>query len=112
MAKCPAQRFSNIVFLSHDEFVVAPYHYSKQRAEGILKYSTKKNKWSVMAKYPKDFEISNCSLSFDDTANKLYLIGAQSTIYVVSLDTNKIKALPNGLDIDRLHLHRYRICSE
>jgi len=96
LAKCPAQRFSNIVFLSQDEFVVAPYHYSKQKAEGILKYSTKRNRWSVMVKYPKDFEISNCSLSYDGAANKLYLIGAESTIYVVSLENNKIRPLPNG----------------
>ena len=73
LSKCPSKRFSNIVFISHDEFVVAPYNYSKQKAEGILKYDTKKNRWSVMAKYPKDFEISNCSLSIDETSNSLYV---------------------------------------
>lgn len=96
LAKCPVSRFSNIVFISTDEFVIAPYHYSKQKADGIMKYNTKKNKWTVLVKYPKDFEISNCSLSFDETSNTLYLIGAESTVHVISLDTKKIKPLHNG----------------
>eukprot|EP01084_Bolivina_argentea_P164448 285910_1 len=96
LLKCPEERFSNPVFISSDEFVVAPYNYSKQKSEGILKYNTTANKWMTLVKYPKDFQVSNCSLSFDETERKLYLIGAESIVYVVNLNNNKITKLPNG----------------
>eukprot|EP00485_Elphidium_margaritaceum_P009138 CAMPEP_0202688932 /NCGR_PEP_ID=MMETSP1385-20130828/4314_1 /ASSEMBLY_ACC=CAM_ASM_000861 /TAXON_ID=933848 /ORGANISM="Elphidium margaritaceum" /LENGTH=483 /DNA_ID=CAMNT_0049343991 /DNA_START=49 /DNA_END=1500 /DNA_ORIENTATION=- len=96
LTKCPHPRFSNAVFLSADEFVVAPYNYDKQKADGILKYNVSTNKWSTLVKYPKNFQISNCTLSVDDNERKLYLLGVESMVYCVDLDTNKFHKLPKG----------------
>eukprot|EP01084_Bolivina_argentea_P290617 499247_1 len=90
LLKCPQEKFSNVVFISSNEFVVAPYNYSKQKSDGILKYDTTSNKWMTLIKYPKDFTTSHCSLSYDSTKHKLYLIGS-SIIYVISLKKNKMK---------------------
>ena len=96
LTKCPHKRFSNIVFISDDEFVVAPYNYNKQKSDGILKYSSATNKWMTIVKYPKDFQTWNCSLSFDSTERKLYLIGAQAIVFVIDLNSKEIGELPNG----------------
>ena len=96
LTKCPYNRFSNIVFISADEFVVAPYNYSKQKSDGILKYNTTTNKWSTIIKYPKEFQTWNCSLSFDSTERKLYLIGAQAIVFIIDLNTKEITELQNG----------------
>ena len=97
LTKCPKERFSNIVYISTDEFIVAPYNYSKQKSDGILKYNTTTNKWSTMIRYPsKDFQISNCTLAIDETEKKLYLLGAESIIYCVNLENNKFTKLENG----------------
>ncbi len=76
LLKCPQERFSNPVFISADEFVVAPYNYSKQKSDGILKYSTTANKWMTLVKYPKDLQVSNCSLS--SCPSGVFILAAKS----------------------------------
>eukprot|EP00484_Ammonia_sp_Unknown_P024992 CAMPEP_0197042548 /NCGR_PEP_ID=MMETSP1384-20130603/18895_1 /TAXON_ID=29189 /ORGANISM="Ammonia sp." /LENGTH=480 /DNA_ID=CAMNT_0042473673 /DNA_START=38 /DNA_END=1480 /DNA_ORIENTATION=+ len=96
LTKCPYSRFSNVVWLSSDEFIVAPYNYSKQKSDGIQKYSTTTNKWMTLIKYPKDFQISNCTLSLDENEGKLYLLGAESIFHVITLTDHKFDTLANG----------------
>lgn len=99
LTKCPKERFSNIVYISTDEFIVAPYNYSKQKSDGILKYNTTTNKWTTMIKYPKDLQISNCTLAIDETEKKLYLLGAESVLHCINLETNKFTEIEKDLEV-------------
>eukprot|EP01083_Nonionella_stella_P082266 227058_1 len=96
LTKCPHERFSNPIFISPHECVVAPYNYAKQKSDGILKYNSTNGKWTTFIRYPKDCQISNCSLSIDERERKIYLIGAESIVYIIHVDEHKITKLPNG----------------
>eukprot|EP01084_Bolivina_argentea_P025761 47905_1 len=102
LPKSPKERFSNIILLGNDEFIISPYNYSKQKSDGLIKYNCKSNKWSSTVKYPKSFEINNSALSLDTSSNTLYLLGAQSIISCIDLNkssfTTNIGSLETGVN--------------
>eukprot|EP01084_Bolivina_argentea_P099034 178010_1 len=91
--KCPCYRFSNLILISNDKFVTAPYNYAHQTSEGLLSYNITINEWNTLIKYPAKFKTHNNSLSINKINQQLYLIGGSQQIQCIDLQTSSFNIL-------------------
>ena len=99
LLSAPFSRFSEILPLNDNEFLVVPYKCNQSIfGDGVHTYNTKEDEWSAIIPFGKDFESTFHSAALDASKQLIFVCDCKK-LYRFNLKTKSMKILADDFKI-------------
>ena len=92
-APAPFERFSIPVRINKTEFVITPFNVVDHISDGLYKFNTTQNQWSLFVNYPQDFDSTYHTSCYDPNNQILYIYNYEKSLTIIDIKTKSFKII-------------------